>query len=230
MAHPLVYQSYVDKFRESEREVFLALSQDVVTSIREQLSDREKADENEVVFPVPRKSDDSKPDSKGTSYPDYDGLGDLELVIISCKELDIILTEQFLKPKHKDLPEFGDKIRLAINIDSDARHKLAWLNNQRDVFLTNRAVNNFTDEQSRTVYVNVCKDVRDILNPGVVRNDSNSSSEPGQNRTEMDKRYLITGIIGTDNPRLIKKTFILFCVILFFVVMSVLVYELAKPR
>ena len=230
MAHPLVYQSYVDKFRESEREVFLALSQDVVTSIREQLGGSEEADEKEVVFPVPRKPDDSKPDSKGTSYPDYDGLGDLELVIISCKELDIILTEQFLKPKHKDLPEFGDKIRLAINIDSDARHKLAWLNNQRAVFLTNRAVNNFTDEQSRTVYVNVCKDVRDILNPGVVRNDSNSSSEPGQNRTEMAKRYLITGIIGTDNPRLIKKTFILFCVILFFVVMSVLVYELAKPR
>ena len=239
MAHPLLFQSHVHKFRENEREVFLALSQDVVTTIRSQLSSDDvnpgkldgRETGNTIMFPKPR---DSKSNKVAASHPDYDGIGDLELVVVSCKELDVILTEQFLKPKHKDLPDFADKIRHAINIDSDARHKLSRLNDQRDVFLTDRAVNNFADDQtlSREVYVNICKDIRSILNPDVKRNHSNSSSDPGQNGVGMDERFLISGILVGEHvtSKHIKTIFVLFCVFLLFVVMSVLIYEMTKSK
>ena len=231
MAHPLIFQPYVDQFRENEREVFLALSREVIPSIRVQLHNQTSED-SEIVFPVSRRSGELKSHRNTTSaYPDYDGLGDLELVMVSCKELDFILTEQFLKQKHKDLTDFGDKIRHSVDIDDDARNKLSWLNNQRDVFLTNRDVNNFSDEQARKIFINVCKDVRVILNPDVKRTHSNSSSDPGNLTGEMDKRLLITRFIeGGNNANRIKMIFMVFCVILFVLVLSVLIYELTKSK
>lgn len=226
MAHPLIFQPNVDQFRENEREVFLALSREVIPSIRVQLHNLNGC-VSEVVFPVSRRSGEFK----SKSYPDYDGLGDLELVMVSCKELDFILTEQFSKHKHNDLADFGDNIRHAVDIDDDARHKLSWLNNQRDVFLTNRDVNNFSDEQARRIFINVCKDVRDILNPDVKRTHSNSSSDPGNYTSEMDKRLLITRFLeGGNNSNRLKMIFIVFCVILFVLVLSVLIYELTKSK
>ena len=215
MAHPLIFAPYIDSFKESEREVFLALSQEVLNSAQTQLN--LESDFNiladTLVLPVSRDNNHVP----RITYPDYNSLGDLEVVIVSCKELDFVLFEQYVS-SNKELITFADRIKAA-KIDEDTRHKLVWLDRQRELFLANRAVNNFATEKAREVYINVCVDVYHILSPA--SRTSSGSVEAG------DKNQLIPAVIGERvQLRHIKLTFIVFCGVMFVSVMAVLVYEL----
>lgn len=160
MSEPLIYTPYVDNFKEYERELFIGLCQDVFQSFGDEEVDELPLSELSFIQPTRRLTHDVK---KSASYPDYDRLQDLELVVITSKELDLILTDRF----KGGTGTFFEKINKS-DVDEDVKNKLRWLNVQRNKFLTELTVNNFSTNADRGVYINVCQDLYTVFKPGVV--------------------------------------------------------------
>lgn len=274
MANHLIFSSSTHHFRDcGEREVFITLCGDVFSAVRghvvqghvtggTQLSGtHHSVYDEDLQLPEPKTRDratarDQGPIIQGVVDTDYTSLGDLETVVMSCKELDAIITKRFLKPKHKGLVDFGEKVSYAINIDEDVRQKLDWVEGQRDVFLTDRSVNSFPNEQSRTFYFDVCTEIKKKLSKNHSKNSTNISNNITNNFTNIsnnitniprvqptesselcgrnvnDERSLIPIFVNYSSGGLNRLTsiFILFGLIMFVIVLSVLLYIFTKPK
>lgn len=160
MSEPLIYSPYVDSFKEYERELFIGLCQDVFQSFGDDEINDLPLSELSFIQPARRSTHDVK---KSANYPDYDRLQDLELVVITSKELDLILTDRFKGGNGT----FFEKINKS-DVDEDVKNKLRWLNVQRNKFLTELTVNNFSTNADRGIYINVCQGLYSSFKPEVV--------------------------------------------------------------
>lgn len=246
MAHPLIYKYHVTEFRENEREVFLALSQDVIITIKTNLNGGQGAEqttlsklEHKLTFPIVRRPPSSAGSDKARIRSEgavLSALNDLELVIVCSKEINYQLTEQYLKPKHKDLPNLKDKIRVARKLDADIKHKLKWFCNQQDLFLENRFVNNFIDLRAREVFMAVYHDLTAYFESNNPEHSLSNNSSIEEQRTAdqnkaTDKRFLVSGIvIGKYHVKHLRTKFGMVCLVMFMIVVGVLVYELVKNK
>jgi len=157
MSEPLLYTPYVDHFKEYERELFIGLCQDIFQSFRDHEVEELPLNELSFIQPTRRLTHDVK---KSSNYPDYERLQDLELVVITTKELDLILTDRFKGGSGT----FFEKINRSV-VDEDAKNKLRWLNVQRNKFLAELTINNFATNADRGVYINVCQDLYITFKP-----------------------------------------------------------------
>ena len=229
MGHPLIFEPFVNKFRENERELFLTLAKDVLKSIKLLLYSETDYGTQAILGPdekleLPSRIEKIKRPMNleygETLKPDNPELmSDMELVVNSCKTLHQMLTDNyFMNHPSIDILSFEDKIRLCDNVSMDIRHKLLWVIKQRDTFFVNRYVNNFKSEKARKVFINVVTDTEKVLKPRM-------EGVEGDN-ARSDKIFLVPMAssarqLSESTVRLIKMTFFIFMVVL--TILSVIV-------